>query len=164
MTRKAFYSFHFKLDNWRAAQVRNIGVIEGNKPASDNDWEDVKAGGDDAIQKWIDAQLKGTTVAIILIGENTAGRKWINYEIEKAWKEKKGVLGIHIHNLQNKDGEQSKKGSNPFSKFTVDSVSMSEIVKTYDPPYSTSTYVYDYIKENLEDWIEQSIEIRGKYK
>ncbi len=39
MARRAFYSFHYKPDNWRAAQVRNMGVIEGNLVASDNDWE-----------------------------------------------------------------------------------------------------------------------------
>ena len=38
MARKAFYSFHYKNDNWRASTVRNIGSVEGNKPASDNDW------------------------------------------------------------------------------------------------------------------------------
>ena len=44
MARRVFYSFHYKPDNWRAAQVRNIGAIEGNNPASDNDWEAVKKG------------------------------------------------------------------------------------------------------------------------
>lgn len=29
MARKAFFSFHYKHDNWRAAEVRNMGVIEG---------------------------------------------------------------------------------------------------------------------------------------
>ena len=163
MTRRAFSSFHYQPDNWRAAQVRSMGVIDGNKPASDNDWEEVEAGGDDAIQEWIDGQLKGKTVAIILVGENTAGRKWINYEIKKAWKDKKGVLGIYIHNLKDSDGNQAEKGSNPFSKFTINGVSMDEIVKTYNPPYSTSTNVYSHIKENLEDWIEKAIEIRGNY-
>ena len=163
MTRRAFYSFHYQPDNWRAAQVRSMGVIDGNKPASDNDWEEVEAGGDDAIQEWIDEQLKGKTVAIILVGENTAGRKWINYEIKKAWKDKKGVLGVYIHNLKDSDGNQAEKGSNPFSKFTINGVSMDEIVKTYNPPYSTSTNVYSHIKENLEDWIEKAIEIRGNY-
>lgn len=43
--RKVFYSFHYKPDNWRASQVRNIGAVEGNKPASDNDWEEVVKGG-----------------------------------------------------------------------------------------------------------------------
>ena len=31
MARNCFYSFHYKPDNARASQVRNIGVIEGNK-------------------------------------------------------------------------------------------------------------------------------------
>lgn len=163
MARKAFYSFHYVPDNWRASQVRNMGVVEGNRPASDNDWETVKKGGDTAIQKWIDEQMNGKSVAVILIGTNTAGRKWINYEIKKAWDGKKGVLGIYIHNLKDKDSNQSTKGSNPFDGFTISGTSMSSIVKAYDPPYSTSTYVYDHIKENLADWIEKAIEIRGKY-
>ena len=37
--RQVFYSFHFKNDSWRAGQVRNIGVVEGNMPVSSNDWE-----------------------------------------------------------------------------------------------------------------------------
>jgi hypothetical protein len=28
----------------------------------------------------------------VLIGENTAERKWVKYEIKKAWNDKKGVL------------------------------------------------------------------------
>ena len=51
--RRIFYSFHYKPDHWRAATVRNIGSIEGNKPAADNDWEAVKKGGDVAIKRWI---------------------------------------------------------------------------------------------------------------
>lgn len=163
MARRAFYSFHFSPDNWRASQVRNMGVIEGNKPASDNDWEEIKRGGDEAVQKWIDGQLAGKSVAIVLIGSKTAGRKWIKYEIKKAWRDGKGVLGIFIHNLKNKDGDQSTKGANPFDDFKLEGKILSSIVKAYDPPYTTSTYVYDHIKEKLADWIEESIEIRNTY-
>jgi hypothetical protein len=99
----------------------------------------------------------------VLIGEKTAGRKWIKYEIKKAWGDGKGVLGIYIHNLKDKDENQASKGRNPFDDFTIEGKSMSSIVKAYDPPYSTSTYVYNHIKENLSDWIETAIEIRGKY-
>lgn len=48
--RQVFYSFHFKNDSWRAGQVRNIGVVEGNMPVSSNDWEEVKRKGDDSIK------------------------------------------------------------------------------------------------------------------
>lgn len=163
MARRAFYSFHYEQDNWRAAKVRNMGVIEGNKPATDNDWEDVKKGGDKAIQKWIDDQLNGKSVAIVLIGSKTAGRKWINYEIKKAWEDGKGLLGVYVHNIKDKDNNQSSKGKNPFDVYKIGEKLMSDIVKTYDPPFSTSIYVYDHIKENLSDWIEKAIEIRNKY-
>jgi len=163
MTRRAFYSFHYKPDNWRASQVRNMGVIEGNKPATDNDWETIKRGGDAAIKRWINGQLQGKSVAIVLIGEKTAGRKWIKYEIEKAWNDGKGLLGIYIHNLKDKDGKQSSKGRNPFDDFNINGVSLAKIVMAYDPPYSTSTNVYAHIKDNLSDWIEKAIEIRRNY-
>ena len=161
MARRAFYSFHYEPDNWRASQIRNMGVVDGNKPASDNDWETIKGGGDARIKKWINGQMSGKSVAIILIGTKTAGRKWIRYEIEKAWNDGKGVLGIHIHNIKNRDGEQSTRGLNPFSEFTVGEKRMSDIVMTYDPPYITSTNVYNHIKDNLADWIETAIAIRN---
>jgi hypothetical protein len=146
MARRAFYSFHYKPDNWRASQVRNMGVVEGNRPASDNDWETIKKGGDSAIQKWINDQMSGKSVEIVLIGANTAGRKWIKYEIKKGWNDGKGVLGVYVHNLKDSDGNQSSKGRNPFDDFTVDGKKLSAIVKAYDPPYSTSTSVYDHIR------------------
>ena len=119
MTRRAFYSFHYKPDNWRASQVRNMGVIEGNSPVSDNDWETITGKGDDAIKEWINEQLKGRSCTIVLIGSKTAGRKWIKYEIEKSWNDGKGVVGLYIHNLKDVDGNQSTMGRNPFEDFTV---------------------------------------------
>ncbi len=44
-----------------------------------------------------------------------------------------------------------------------DNRKLSDIVKAYDPPYMTSTYVYDYIKENLAKWVEEAIQIRNNY-
>lgn len=165
MARRTFFSFHFEPDNWRASQVRNMGVVEGNKPVSDNDWEKVKKGGSSAIQKWIDGQLKGKSCSIVLIGTNTAGRKWINYEIKKSWNDEKGVLGIHVHNLKNSTGKQATKGKNPFTTFSMkrDGKKLSDIVKTYDPPYSSSTSVYDHINKNLEAWVEKAVSIRENH-
>src|SRR4051812_25318912 len=162
MARKAFYSFHFAPDNWRASQVRQMGVIEGNAPVSDNDWEAVKRGGDDAIKRWIDGQMSGKSCAIVLIGSNTANRKWINYEIVKAWDDRKGVLGVYIHNLRGNDKNQSARGGNPFDYITLgeNGRKLSTVIKSYDPPHSDSTQVYAYIQENLSHWIEAAIAIR----
>ena len=100
MGRRVFYSFHYELDNWRASIVRNIGSIEGNRPATDNDWETVKKGGDKAIENWIAGQMSARTCTIVLAGSNTANRKWINHEIVQSWNKGLGVLVIHIHNLK----------------------------------------------------------------
>lgn len=160
---ESFFSFHYKKDNWRAAQVRNIGAIEGNVPLSDNDWEKVKKGGDKEIKKWINDQLKNRTCTIVLVGEKTAGRKWIKYEIERSWKLGKGVMGICIHNLKDHEGNQSQKGRNPFDDFTLGDKRFSDIVKLYDPPYKTSSKVYDYIATNIAAWVEEAIAIRKKH-
>lgn len=162
MARKSFFSFHYKPDNWRAAQVRQIGALEGNTPVSDNDWETVTKGGDAAIKAWITNQLKGCSCLVVLIGENTAGRKWISHEIEEAWVGKMGVVGIHIHGLKGVDGKQSSKGSNPFDSITVGGNKLSSMAKVYDTPYTMSTNVYDHIKDNLAAWVEEAITIRGQ--
>ena len=77
--RQVFYSFHYKPDCWRASTVRSIGAIEGNKPAPDNEWEKITNTGDAAIKKWIDDQMKYRSCTIVLVGNETANRKWINY-------------------------------------------------------------------------------------
>ena len=165
MARRVFYSFHYVTDNWRASQVRNIGAVEGNQPAKDNDWETITKGGDKAIEKWIDDQMNGRSCVVVLIGAGTANRKWINHEIVKGWNAGKGVLGIHVLNLKNSEGKTSAKGTNPFDHVTLNSngAKLSTIVKVYDPPGATSTDVYAHIKNNLEGWIEAAIAIRAKY-
>ncbi len=140
-----------------------MGVVEGQRLLSSNDWEEVKKGGDKAIKEWINGQMNNKSCAVVLIGYGTAGRKWINYEIEKAWNDGKGVVGVHIHNLKDLSANQSPKGANPFASVVVSAGGMSSLVKAYDPPYSTSNYVYDHIETHLPDWVEEAIEIREKY-
>ena len=114
--RRSFFSFHHKPDNWRAGQVRSMGVVEGNAPVSDNDWKTVTRSGAAAIEQWIDGQMHGRSCVTVLIGRQSAGRRWIKYEIEKAWNDRKGVLGIFIHNLKDVNGDQASKGKNPFRR------------------------------------------------
>jgi hypothetical protein len=143
--------------------VRNIGVIEGNQPASDNDWEAVKKGGDDAIKNWIASQMKGKTCAVLLVGTETANRKWINHEIVKAWDNKLGVVGIYIHGLKNFAGETSRKGNNPFDFINYGNTGkkLSSIVRCYDPTGGTSKERYDWIATHLANAVEKAITIRN---
>jgi hypothetical protein len=163
MARRVFYSFHYKPDCQRASQVRNAGVVDGNKPAQDNDWETITGGGDAAIKRWIAEQMEGRTCSVVLVGAATAGRKWINYEIEQSWMRGMGVVGVRIHKLKDFDKEQAAKGASPFEHLKLGNASLSSIVELHDPAGADSKEVYATIKDKLPSWIEKAIEIRALY-
>ncbi len=161
--RQVFYSFHFDNDVFRVQQIRNMGVIDGDEPVSPNEWEKIqkKEGG---VKRWIDDNMEYRSCVIVLIGEETAKRSWVDYEIKKAWKEKKGLLGIYIHNLscpkktKESGNGKCKQGNNPFDniKFT-DGSKMSSVVNCYNPK---SADAYSDIKNNIAGWIDTAIESR----
>ncbi len=157
--RQIFYSFHYDNDVFRVQQIRNIGALEENKPVSANEWETVKRGGEASIKKWIDENLKHKSCLVVLIGSETANRKWVKYEIKKAWSDGKPVLGIYIHNLKCPRSGTCSKGPNPFDAFTLkgNGKLLSSVVKCYNPkPYDA----YNDIKNNLEIWIEDALNSR----
>ena len=94
MARRVFYSFHYKPDAMRASQVRQIGALEGNKPASDNAWEKVTGGGDAAIKKWIAGQMKGRSCTVVLVGEKTADRKDLAFHFPEICHGPGGIVSI----------------------------------------------------------------------
>jgi hypothetical protein len=159
--KQVFYSFHFDNDVFRVQQIRNMGVIEGEEPVSPNEWEKLqkKEGG---VKKWIDDNMQYRSCVIVLIGEKTAGRPLVKYEIEKAWNDKRRLLGIYIHNLSCPKKKRDtgtgtcNQGKNPFDDFTFSDgpdkgKKLSTVVKCYNPK---STDAYNDIKDNIEDWIE----------
>jgi hypothetical protein len=167
MARRCFYSFHYEPDNWRASTVRQIGAIEGNQPASDNDWESVSSGAnaDEKIRRWITGQMQGRTCTIVLVGAETANRKWINYEIVKSWDEGLGVVGIRIHGLKNRLGQTAAMGENPFGRVTHGPTNrpLSTLVKCYNPSGATSQERYAWIAKHLANAVEEAIRIRKSH-
>jgi hypothetical protein len=162
MARKTFFSFRYKKDNWRAGIVRNSWVTQERVAAGFFDsaeWEEVKKKTDSAIETWIDGQLKGTSVTVVLIGADTAGKKWINYEITASHKKGNGLLGIYIHQLKDKDKKTSSKGRNPFDDWSITrdgkKILLSTIYKTYD-------WVDDDGYSNMGAWIEKAAKAAGK--
>lgn len=155
--RQVFYSFHYDNDVLRTQGIRNIGAIEGNSPASANEWETVKKKGDTAIQNWIDHAMQSRSCVIVLVGSETANRRWVKYEIEKAWKENKGLLGIYIHNIKDPRTGICKQGTNPFDSVTVGGKELSTLVRCYNPK---STDAYNDIRNNISGWIEDAIAAR----
>jgi hypothetical protein len=158
VARKVFFSFHYERDVWRVSQVRNSQTIlssfEETQFLDKAHWEQVKAGGQGAIQRWIDNQLIGTSCTIVLIGNATSERQWVHYEISKSWEGGSGLFGIYIHDLQNSQGFTDRTGLNPFNQ--------ERFTNKYGVEYKPRTYnwVNDNGRSNVANWIELAINDR----
>jgi hypothetical protein len=161
MTRRVFYSFDYQHDSWRAAMVRNIGVVQQQRPVIDNRWEEVKRGEDAAIKRWIDEQLRYRSCTVVLIGAKTASCRWIQYEIQRSLDTGKGLLGIRIHQLMDQYQQTMPAGPNPFELFTLSNGQrLSSHVPAYESVGKTSAESYAYISQHLKGWIETAIAAR----
>lgn len=161
---QVFFSFEYIKDNWRASQVRKMGAVSDTSTFSSNDWEEVKEKSDKVIKKWIDDQMAMRSCLVVLVGETTSTRKWINYEIKHAMSLRKGIVGVYIHGLKNKDKEQANKGLNPFKNIKTDKgLPLSNYVECFDSIFSSSKFVYSDIEDHMEELIEEAIQKRFDY-
>ncbi len=111
MARKAFFSFKYK-DVSRAMVVRKSWVTQGKEAAGfidAADFEEVKRKGDTAIKNWIDKQLEGTSVTVVLVGEKTCSSRWVKYEIKKSIEIGNGLLGIDVSKIKDLQGDTSER-------------------------------------------------------
>ncbi len=162
--RRVFFSFHYQGDLWRVNQIRNSGQLWLNKQESygfwdASLWESAKRQGDAAIKRLIDQGMRNTGVTVMLIGAETSLRKYVGYEIQQSHANRKGLLGIYIHRLRDRDGKTSSKGPNPFDNWQATrngrTVLLSEIYPTYD-------WVSDDGYNNLGSWVQQAAVAAGR--
>lgn len=116
MARKVFFSFHYQRDIFRVNVVRNSGVVEGTAAAGFHDasiWEEAKKKGDAVIKKLIDDGLGGTSVTVVLIGAETANRKYVDYEIKQSLARGNGLLGIYIDKIPTPQNASDARGRVP---------------------------------------------------
>lgn len=161
MSRKIFFSFHFKRDAWRAGQVRNSDLLADEDEYGVIDaaaWEKIEREGDAAIERWINGQLKNTSVTVILIGAQTSERDWVDYEIRKSWERGNALVGLRIHNVKDQHGKTDSAGPNPLDHvFVKGNKPLSSICKTYD-------WNSDDGRKNLGQWVEDAFQARAAYE
>ena len=146
MARRVFFSFKYD-DVSRSMVVRNSWVTQGCEAAGfvdKADFEKIKKQGDQAIKNWIDKQLEGTSVTVVLVGEKTCGSRWVKYEIEKSIERGNGLLGVDISKIKDLQGNTSDR--------------CGQIPKGY------SFYLWnkDEGYNNLGSWIEKAAKEAGR--
>jgi hypothetical protein len=162
MARKTFFSFHYENDVSRANVVRNSWVTKEREAAGFVDsaaFEEVKKKGDQAVKKWIDDQLSGTSVTVVLIGTETSGREYVRYELEQSWKKGNGILGINVNQIKDLNGKTSTAGNNQFG----DIFTSSKDTKKY---FFERFMTYDWVSQdgytNMGKWIEEAAKAAGR--
>jgi len=147
MARRVFFSFEYKEDVSTPMVVRNSWVAQGREASGfidKADFEKLEQQGDDAIRNWIDKQLEGTSVTVVLVGAKTCSSRWVKYEIEKSIEDDKGLLGIDISKIKDLQGNTSDR--------------CGEIPKGYN--------FYLWFKDDgynkMGDWIEKAAKDAGR--
>lgn len=163
MARRVFFSFHYDNDINRSMTVRNSWVTQGKEAAGFIDkaaFEQIKRQGDNAVHRWIDKQLEGTSVTVVLIGSETLNRPFVQYEICKSLQRGNALIGVHINGIRDM---RTLKGSTKCNVHTI--------VGHYNdntPAYFDKVCdgIYDYTTQNgyvnLGTWIESAAKAHNK--
>lgn len=164
MARKVFYSFHYDKDIMRVMTVRNRWVTKGSQMASDiidkAEFEKIKRNGEAYVKNWINKQMEGTSVTIVLLGEDTLHRPFVKYEICKSIERGNAVIGVHINKIKDARTMNTARKAN-----------VHEVVGYYSdktPAYFDAVCdgIFDYVHEdgynNLGKWVEEMAKKKGK--
>jgi hypothetical protein len=158
VTRKVFFSFHYD-DVWKVMQIRNCWTVVGDRETAGfidkAEFEKVERQGHGAIERWIDQQLDGTSATIVLIGQKTAERPYVQYEIKRSYERGNRLLGIYLDNIKNESGSTDFfRGSNPFDQVQV----AGGVLGTTPVSSKLQVPLYDWVladgRKNISSWIE----------
>lgn len=157
MARSVFYSFHYQNDISRVMVVRKRWVTFGNQLVSGvidhAEFEKIQRKGDLSIKRWIDQQISGTSVTIVLIGAETLKRPYVQYEICQSLNKGNAIIGVYIHNIKDLAGDTS----NACNKHTV--IGNKGGIPVYFDEIADG--IYDYVNQdgynNLDLWVEAAV-------
>jgi hypothetical protein len=109
-----------------------------------------RAGG---IERWIEDQLAGTSVTVVLYGAETYYRPWVRHEIKRSYELGKGIMAIDIHDVKDPQNGSDVPGLNPLTAWTIKrngtDVSLDRIYNSYN-------WVRDNGYANMPRWIEHA--------
>ena len=104
MARRVFFSFYYENDLSRALVVKNNWALKENEESgfiNKGEFERIKRDGEESIRRWIDKQLAGTSVTVVLIGSETLDSEYVQYEIEKSYERGNAIIALKIGKVKN---------------------------------------------------------------
>jgi len=120
--------------------VRQSSVTKGREETGFTDaadFESLRRQGDAAVRGWIDKQLQGTSVTVVLVGAGTCSSRWVKYEIDQSIARGNGLLGVDISEIRAFDGTTTCCGRIPHG-------------------YAFYRWITDRGYENLGNWVDKA--------
>lgn len=108
-----------KVRNSSAEEDKEGGLVRAGKPVSDA-----------TIARYLRARIKWSGTFIVVIGEHTHERPWVNYEIKKAAQMGKQIVGIYDYGCKDKvelPEAYKRYGGSPIGWNSLDK--LSDIIK-----------------------------------
>lgn len=162
MAKRVFFSFYYENDLSRALVVKNNWSLKENEESgfiNNSEFERMKRDGDEMIERWIDKQLTGTTVTVVLIGSETLDSSYVQYAIKKSYERGNAIIALKIGKIKNLSQQTSISQSAVKivgKKSDGELLWLDEIIDGE----------YDYIKNdgynNLEKWINHVDKVKER--
>jgi hypothetical protein len=143
-----YFSFDYRRDLHRVNEIRQLPQIIAGAAAgfqSAKIWQEAKRSGDGAVHGLINDALSCTSVTVVCVGQTTARRKYVTYELERSLERGNGLVGITINHLSDGQGNSDPEASIP----PLLTISGASIYKYSD-------------RRTLVNWIEQAAEAAAR--
>jgi hypothetical protein len=119
LARKTFFSFHYHPDISRAYVVRNSWLTRSDRDAAgffdSSVFEAKRRESEDVLKRFLKEAIDGTSVTCVLVGANTAWRRWVRYELVRSLMHGSGILAVSIHTIKGFNQSVCAAGENPLN-------------------------------------------------
>jgi hypothetical protein len=146
--RKAFFSFNFA-DIMRVNVVRDAWKVVnpesplGGRTFYDSSlWERRQIEDPETVKRLIREGVGYTSAVCVLVGTETALRRWVRYEIARAVIDKRGLLAVHLNGIRHHNLlVPHVRGPNPLASMAVGKIQANNVL--LPPVY----YLFEYTQQ-----------------
>lgn len=150
----------------RAWVVKNSQVTKDREDAGFLDssaFEEARRKDPDTLKRFLRKEMEGSSVVCVLVGAETALRRWVRFEIMQGILDERGIFGIRIHTIADLNGRNANAGPNPFDLLGV-YVNDKKMYFTERASVSDKwTYTTDFGQQMLPKWAYGAIPSNGTF-
>lgn len=155
MARRVFFSLHYNPDVQRSEVVKKSQFLRGKELAGFFDssaMEEAQRKDPDSLRLFLRKEMEGSSVVCVLIGQETAKRHWVRFEILQGLVDSRGIVGVRVHAIADFNRRVAQAGPNPFDVLGVYSKDGSVYLVERSADGTKWQYTNDFGQKPLQQW------------